>query len=57
VVADFYKTKKAYIAWGDDDTDDGSRASRFTTPRISKFDVDKVNEPGEVGARDPNAEQ
>mmetsp|Transcript_16589 Transcript_16589/g.27968 ORF Transcript_16589/g.27968 Transcript_16589/m.27968 type:complete len:332 (+) Transcript_16589:91-1086(+) len=56
-VTDFYKTKKAYIAWGDDDTDDGSRASRFTTPRIPKFDVDKVNEPGEVGARDPNAEQ
>mmetsp|Transcript_18089 Transcript_18089/g.39567 ORF Transcript_18089/g.39567 Transcript_18089/m.39567 type:complete len:319 (-) Transcript_18089:540-1496(-) len=42
-VTDYYKTKKAYIAWGDDPSDDGSRSSRFTTPRIPKFDVDQVN--------------
>eukprot|EP00976_Prorocentrum_cordatum_P022365 457660-Prorocentrum_minimum.AAC.4 len=43
-VTDYYKTKKAYIAWGDDPSDDGSRSSRFVQPRIPKFDVDKVNE-------------
>ena len=29
------KTKSAYIAWGDDPADDGSRGSRFGAPRIS----------------------
>jgi ATP-dependent Clp protease protease subunit len=43
-VTDYYKTKQSYVAWGEDDTDDGSRASRFTKSRISKFDVPKANE-------------
>eukprot|EP00238_Polyblepharides_amylifera_P001065 CAMPEP_0196574198 /NCGR_PEP_ID=MMETSP1081-20130531/3959_1 /TAXON_ID=36882 /ORGANISM="Pyramimonas amylifera, Strain CCMP720" /LENGTH=330 /DNA_ID=CAMNT_0041892145 /DNA_START=119 /DNA_END=1111 /DNA_ORIENTATION=+ len=42
-VTDYYKTKQAYISWADE-ADDGSRASRFTKSRISKFDVHKVNE-------------
>ena len=42
--ADYYKTKQAYVAWGEDATDDGSRASRFTKSRIAAFDVDKANE-------------
>ena len=41
---DYYKTKQAYVAWGEDSSDDGSRASRFTKSRISSFDVDNANE-------------
>jgi len=43
-VTDYYKTKQSYVAWGEDNSDDGSRSSRFTKSRISKFDVKKANE-------------
>jgi len=43
-VTDYYKTKQAYVAWGEDSSDDGSRASRFTKSRISSFDVNNAND-------------